>query len=307
MFSPQAHRAYPWPAVLIDIHVHCQEPRHPKLVRPGGLPTPTEKELLAMLDARGIDRAAVMCTVSPEFRTTIVIPEEVVRICRRHADRLIPFCCFDPRYVTNNTRADFRPLLDAYREMGCKGVGEYMPNLPLDDPLNMNLFAQVEESSLPLTFHLAPKLGDFYGCADEPGLPRLERVLQAFPRLVFLGHSQPFWAEIGTNVVEHGARPGYPKGPVTPGRVVELMRRYPNLHGDLSANSGYVALTRDPAFGLRFLEEFRDRLYFATDLAVTPQETPIVEWFQGLKRDRRISPEAWEKIAWKNAARLFQL
>ena len=293
--------------MLIDIHVHCQEPRHPKLVRPGGLPTPTTEALLAMLDARGIDRAAVMCTVSPEFRTTIVIPEEVLRVCARHADRLIPFCCFDPRYVTNNTQADFRSLLAAYQEMGCKGVGEYMPNIPLDDPLNMNFFAQVEEAGLPLTFHLAPKLGDFYGCVDDPGLPRLERVLKAFPKLVFLGHSQPFWAEIGTNVIENGVRPGYPKGPVTPGRVVELMRRYPNLHGDLSANSGYTAMTRDPAFGLRFLDEFQDRLYFATDIAVTPQETPIVEWFQGLKRDRKISLEAWEKIAWKNAARLLTL
>jgi predicted TIM-barrel fold metal-dependent hydrolase len=293
--------------MLIDIHTHCQEPRHAKLVRPGGLPTPAEGELLAMLDARGIDCAVVMCTVSPEFRTTLVIPEEVLRVCARHADRLIPFCCFDPRYVTNNTQADFRPLLAAYKEMGCKGVGEYMPNIPLDDPLNMNFFAQVEEAGLPLTFHLAPKLGDFYGCVDDPGLPRLERALQAFPKLVFLGHSQPFWAEIGTNVVENGVRPGYPKGPVAPGRVVELMRRYPNLHGDLSANSGYIAMTRDPAFGLCFMEEFQDRLYFATDIAVTPQDTPIVFWFDGLKRERQISPEAWEKIAWKNAARLLRL
>ncbi len=293
--------------MLIDIHVHCQEPRHPKLVRAGGLPRPTPEVLLAMLDARGIDRAVVMCAVSPEFRATVETPEEVLRICERHEDRLIPFCCLDPRYVTNNMQADFRPLLAAYKEMGCKGVGEYMPNIPLDDPLNMNFFAQVEEAGLPLTFHLAPKLGDFYGCVDDPGLPRLERVLQAFPKLVFLGHSQPFWAEIGTNVVENGVRPGYPKGPVTPGRVVELMRRHPNLHGDLSANSGYTAVTRDPSFGLLFLEEFQDRLYFATDIAVTPQETPIVEWFQGLKRDRKISLEAWEKIAWKNAARLFRL
>jgi predicted TIM-barrel fold metal-dependent hydrolase len=291
--------------MLFDIHVHCQEPRHPKLVRAGGLPRPTAKELIAMLDARGISRAAVMCAVSPEFRATLEPTEEVLRICSRFPTRLVPFCGLDPRFVANGAKADFRPLLAAYKEMGCRGVGEYFPNIPLDDPLNMNLFAQVEEAGLPLTFHLAPKAGDFYGCIDEPGLPRLERVLKAFPRLVFLGHSQPFWAEIGTNVLENGARASYPKGPVTPGRLVELMRRHPNLHGDLSANSGYNALTRDPAFGLRFLEEFQDRLYFATDIAVTPQETPIVGWFAKLRREQLVSSEAWEKIAWKNAARLL--
>ena len=293
--------------MLIDIHAHCQEQRHPGIRKDGGAQTPTPERLIAMLDERGIDRTVVLCTVSPEFRSTLVIPEEVLRICARHSDRLIPFCCFDPRYLTNNDRANFRPLLAAYKEMGCKGVGEYIPNIPLDDPLNMNLFAQVEEAGLPLTFHLAPKAGDFYGCIDEPGLPRLEQVLKAFPKLVFLGHSQPFWAEIGTNVVENGRRPGYPKGPITPGRVVELMRRYPNLHGDLSAGSGFNALARDEAFGLRFLEEFQDRLHFGTDIAVDPQETSIVPFFDRLKRERLIPAEAWEKIAWENSARLLGL
>ena len=44
------------------------------------------------------------------------------------------------------------------------------------------------------------------------------------------------------------------------------MRRYPNLYGDLSAGSGFGAISRDPEFGYAFLEEFQDRLYFALDL-----------------------------------------
>jgi len=127
------------------------------------------------------------------MRYTSVSPEETIEICAQYPDRLIPFCNMDPRWLTNDVRANFRPLLAAYKELGCKGVGEYVPNLWLDDPLNMNFFAQVEEAGLPLTFHLAPKIGGYYGCVDEPGLPRLERVLKAFPRLVLLGHSQPFW------------------------------------------------------------------------------------------------------------------
>ena len=171
----------------------------------------------------------------------------------------------------------------------------------------MNFFEHVEASGLPLTFHVAPQAGSYYGFIDEVGLPRLEKVLRAFDKLKFLGHSQPFWAEIGTNVVQNGQRVPYPKGPVTPGRVVELMRAYPNLLGDLSAGSGYGAISRDPEFGHRFMEEFQDRLYWGTDVANVPQELPIVDYFGKLKADGLISEAAYEKITWKNANRLLGL
>jgi len=86
-----------------------------------------------------------------------------------------------------------------------------------------------------------------------------------------------------------------------------LMRQYPNLHGDLSARSGLNALTRDPDFGYGFMEEFQDRLYFGTDIANVPQRMPIVDYFKMLKEDKPISAEAYEKIAWRNAAGLLGL
>ncbi|MDH7568144.1 MAG: amidohydrolase family protein, partial [Armatimonadota bacterium] len=287
-------------------HVHCCNPPHPGLARPNGTRYPTPERLVERMDESGIHQAVVMSTVSPECRYTMVQPEETLQIAARYPNRLVPFCNIDPRYLTNSPRANFRPLLRAYREMGCKGVGEYIPNLPFDDPLNMNFFSQVEEVGLPLTFHVAPALGGYYGCYDELGLPRLERVLKAFPRLIFLAHSQPFWAEISSDVTAE-TRSGYPKGKVTPGRVVELMRRHPNLHGDLSAGSGFNAISRDPEFGAAFMEEFQDRLYFGTDLANDPQPLPIVDHFRMLKEKEILSKEAYEKIAWGNAARLLGL
>ena len=292
--------------MLIDIHTHTCKERHPKVCRPTGSRYPTPQRLVEMMDQAGIDKAVVLSTLSPEWRYTIVIPEEALEICAQYPGRLIPFCNVDPRYLCNCPEADFRPLLQAYQEMGCKGVGEYIPNLLLDDALNMNLFAQVEETGLPLTFHLAPRIGDYYGCVDELGLPRLERVLEAFPNLVFLAHSQVFWSEISADVTEEN-RGGYPKGKVVPGRVVELMRTYPNLHGDLSAGSGYNAIHRDPGFGCQFMEEFQDRLYFATDIAHEVQSLPIVGYFRDLESKELISAEAFAKITWKNANQLFGL
>jgi len=293
--------------MLIDIHVHCAQPRHPKLTRPNGSHYPDPETLIKMLDDAGIDKAAVMSTVNPEWRYTIVTPEEVLEICAQYPSRLIPFCNIDPRYLTNDASANFTPLLEAYRDLGCKGVGECIPNLPFDHPMCLNFFKHVENAGLPLTFHIGPKAGSCYGFIDDVGLPRLEKVLAAFPKLNFLGHSQPFWAEISTDVIQNGERVSYPKGPVTPGRIVDLMRQYPNLLGDLSAGSGHNAISRDLEFGCAFMEEFQDRLFFGTDIANVPQKLPIVGYFQRLKDEALISEAAHEKITWRNANRLLGL
>ena len=292
--------------MLIDIHCHTCRPRPAGITRPNGSHYPSPETLVKMLDDAGIDKAVCLSVISPEFRYTWVTPEEVLEICAQYPDRLIPFCNLDPRMLRNTAESDFRPLLQTYRDLGCKGVGEYIPNLPFDDPLNMNLFKQVEEVGLPLTFHISPKLPGHYGCYDDVGLPRLEKVMKACPKLKLFCHSQPFWAEISADVTGEN-RGSYPKGHVTPGRVVKLMREYPNLHGDLSAGSGFNAISRDPEFGYQFMEEFQDRLLFGTDIANVPQELPIVPYFKKLKEERLISEEAHEKITWKNADRLLGL
>ena len=291
--------------MFVDIHVHCAYARE-GLARPNGSRYPDPDELIGMMDRYGIDKAIIQSTISPEFRYLFLTPDETADICAAHPDRFIFFLNIDPRMVSNNEKSDFRPLIEYYLKRGAKGVGEYTPNIPFDDPRNMRFFAQVEEMGLPLTFHVGPTQFGCYGCYDEVGLPRLETVLQSFPKLTFLAHSQPFWAEISADVTQE-TRQGYPKGKVTPGRVVELLRKYPNLHGDLSANSGYNAVSRDPEFGCAFMEEFQDRLYFGTDIANVAQECPLPGYFAQLREKGLVSTEALDKIAWKNANRLLDL
>ncbi len=292
--------------MFVDIHTHVALRRHALMTRPRGTHYPTPESLKAMMDATGIVKAVIVCGKMKNTAVPFVTPEEILDIAYDDSDRFVPFCNVDPKFMPDGAKTDFRNLLKAYKELGCKGIGEYMSNLPFDDPLNMNFFQYLEESGLPLTFHIASMPWKFYGCIDEVGLPRLEKVLKTFPSLIFLGHSPPFWAEISRDV-STGNKGSHLKGPVMPGRVVELMRKYPNLHGDLSAGSGFGAIKKDPEFGFAFMEEFSERLYFGTDFADDTQETPIVQYFRMLKKKNILSEKTFENITWKNANRLLDL
>jgi len=291
--------------MLIDIHVHATQGGGP--VRSNGETFATPEELLAMMDARGVARAVILPEASPECAHHPLSNDACLDIVARYPDRFIPFCNVDPRMLTNSPAANFTPLIEHYKSRGCKGVGEMTANLPFDELRVWNLFKHCEACSMPVTFHVAPQIGGFYGLHDERGLPRLEKTLAEFPKLTFLGHSQPFWAEISADVTDEN-RNEYPPGPVVAGgSVVELMRRYPNLCGDLSAGSGYNAIHRDPAFGYRFLDEFQDRLFFGTDICAPTNQTPIVDLLRDAVEQGQISRVAYEKIGWRNAERLLRL
>ncbi|MBM4081294.1 MAG: hypothetical protein FJ278_16445, partial [Planctomycetes bacterium] len=88
------------------------------------------------------------------------------------------------------------------------------------------------------------------------------------------------------------------------------MAKYPNLWADISAGSGHNALSRDPSFGLEFMDQFQDKLMFGTDScrrSDTAEAVPIVGFFKGLRDQRKLSAAAWDKIAWRNAVRLMKL
>ena len=87
---------------------------------------------------------------------------------------------------------------------------------------------------------------------------------------------------------------------MTPGGIVpRLLREHGNLCADLSAGSGLGAISRDPAFGRKFLIEFQDRLLFARDYF----DARLMDFLKSLKLPKRV----FEKIACRNALRLVPL
>jgi len=215
----------------------------------------------------------------------------------------------DPRTSMNTPAADFVPLLEHYKSLGARGVGEVTANLWWDDPRVQNLLAACEQTGLPLTFHIAVREFTMYGLIDVAGLYGMERALQKFPRLQLLGHSPGFWTEVSVPR-SRAERNAYPKSKVLPGgRVPELMRKYDNLWGDLSAGSGCNAISRDPEWGYDFIEEFQDRLLMGMDLCL-PSHDPKVFCLHFLREAHaagKVSQQAFDKIMGENAVRLLGL
>ena len=291
--------------MFIDIHVHGRILPGP--TRHGGAPFATPEQLVEQYDSMGIEAGVLLPTVSPECARDVQSPQEVLEICNRFPGRFIPFCNVDPRFESNSFSAPLNEILQFWKDRGCKGIGEVTANLPFADPMVQNLFRCAQEVGLPLTFHVAHRVGEIYGLYDEPGLPQLEQSLQRFPELRFLGHSQAFWAEMAP-LETPADRGGYPKTPIrAEGVVPKLMRRYPNLLGDLSARSGWNALARDVEYAAKFLDEFQDRLFFGTDICAAFQDAPLAGFLLKLRDEGRIAQDVFHKVARENAARLLGL
>jgi len=286
----------------IDIHIHTN--LYKGIERFSGGTYASPEEIISMYEKLGIGKGVLLPEINAECAFQVQSNEEVSYITQQYPDTFYWFCNINPLMGSNSTDTDFTYFLDYYKKLGAKGVGEVTANMYFDDPYMENLFSHCEKCQMPVIFHMAHKKGNCYGLIDDMGLPRLEKELIKFPKLKFLGHSQTFWAEIGNDLTEEKRR-GYPKGKVIPGRVVELMRKYPSLCGDLSAGSGYNALTRDPEFGYQFIEEFQDKLYFGTDICDPRNDMKLSLWLDKAFEQGKISKAAYEKVCFGNVLDLL--
>ena len=283
----------------LDIHLHMRLEK----------PAEGEKSLLGYaeemvyhLEKQGISKGVIQAF--GEGQRGCGTNEECAAICQKFPGKLFWMCA--PDACDPDT---LYQKIATWKAAGAIGIGELMVNKRLDDPFCKKLFQVAQELNLPILFHMSPQVGYKYGVVDEPGLPLLEQCLQEFPNVVFIGHSQPFWHEITADAdpsVE--ARDRWGKGPVKPGgRLITLFDKYPNLYGDLSANSGGRAIMRDEDFGLSFLEKYHTRLMFGTDTLNTTQEFPLGPWLDQMVSAGKLSQSAYQNICYKTAEKLLKI
>ena len=283
----------------IDLHIHASLEQLPKQEHMYIL---SAENMVPHLDELNIQKAVLMS--GGEKKAPFGNNAENKAIVELFPERYAWMCNLDDENIDT-----VYERLAEYKAQGAIGVGEIMINRRLDDPFLCEIFASAEKLDLPVTFHMSPAEGYSYGVVDEPGLPLLEEILKKYPKLKLLGHSQSFWIEISKDAPsEREARNSWGEGPVVPGgRVPELFAKYSNLYGDLSANSAGCAIMRDPEFGLKFLETYADRLFFATDMVNTDMVFPLGAWLDEQVENGILSKDTYEKICYKNAQRVFGL
>ena len=284
----------------IDLHMHIMTPWNlPKL---GKVNISGPAKMIPHMEELGIGKAVLMS--SGEKKIPLGKNSICRKICQKYPEHFAWMCMLDEK-----DESTVYERLAEYKSQGAIGVGELTINKPLDASFLQAVFAAAEKLEMPVTIHMSPEVGYSYGVVDEPRLPLLEKVLQNYPNLKVLGHSQTFWIEMsGDAPDEKEARNSWGQGPVVPGgRVPELFAKYGNLYGDLSANSAGQAIMRDPEFGLKFLETYSDRLFFATDMVNSDMVFPLGAWLDEQVKQGTLSQETYEKICWKNAQRVFGL
>lgn len=167
----------------------------------------------------------------------------------------------------------------AVLEQGVRVCGEVKLQLNYDVPCMLEIFQLCEQYALPVVLHMDTDTKWWYG----GGIDMLEHVLRQCPNTVFLGHAPGFWGNFGQN--SDGVQ-----------NVETLLRKYKNLYCDISANSGYRALSRDACYTRAFLETFADRVVYGRDMF----ENIHKELLDSLDLDKNII----EMICGTNAERL---
>lgn len=274
---------------MIDFHVHFGN-----MSREGYPDSPlmSVHQLIDHMNREGIDIGVLLPLESPEGSWGYLLTEEVVEARNMYPERLIAFLCVDARYPNVEQFIDY-----FVNYHGCLGFGEHVNGLAFDDQLNMVIYEKCDEYALPLVF----EINKTTYCYDEVGLPRLERCLKRFPNVKWCGHGPGFWPAISG---DDDGKPGYPSGPITPGGALDrLMEKYDNLYLDISAFSGYNALTRDPEFTQGFVERHWKRMLFGTDIVNVNDKLPIIEWLRTLD----VSEEIRNAIADENARRILDI
>jgi predicted TIM-barrel fold metal-dependent hydrolase len=216
-----------WGGPVLDIHLH---------------PRSGDASETQHLEGTGCTRAVLLPSRNRE--------EHCKELMRREPGRYLRFTNGDPQ------SADWLDHLRAGVKDGAVGFGELKFPGALDAPEVLRLYDLAGDLGVPVLIHFQENL-------SFTGFERFPAVVRRCPRTRFIGHANSWWANISS---ANDNKSGYPEGRIQPGGLTDrLLADYPNVFGDLSANSGRNALARDPEFAARFLERHRTKLMFGSD------------------------------------------
>ena len=192
--------------------------------------------------------------------------------------------------------------IEKYLKLGAVVIGEQKFAVECDSPEMLRLYELAAEYRVPILMHWQYQRFNY-------GFDPFHKVLPKFPRTVFIGHAQTWWANIDASYKDD-AKNLYPKGKVTPGGLTDrYLSDYPNMFGDLSAGSGLNALRRDEDHARDFLLRHRDKLIYGSDCDDLVGAGDACQGAQTIAEIRRLVPETKirRKLFSENAKRVFRI
>lgn len=293
VFGRQSAPANEWGAPVFDLHCHLRA-------------QPASN--VAHLDGAGITKANLLT------RGTVL--EQVRALQAAAPGRFTWFNSYDV------TRPDVEQVLTQAVKDGAQGFGEMKFHAAADGPEFRRAYALAADLKVPILVHFQ-EVDHFpdEGTWATGFAKTFESVLKAFPKTTFIGHADAFWANVSADYHNEAA---YPPGPIVRGGITDrLLGDYPNIYGDVSANSGNNALSRDAAFTADFLRRHQNKLLFGSDCGcsdghgagVSQSNNPAAARLAGkcVAREtltvlkRAASPEVFRKITWDNVHRLIRI
>lgn len=191
--------------------------------------------------------------------------------------------------------------IERYLKMGACVIGESKFGVECDSPEMQKIYELAQAYNVPVLMHWQYEMYNY-------GLERFHKMLEKYPKVNFIGHSQTWWANIDKNHTDQTVL--YPKTKVTRGGLTEqLLSNYDNIYGDFSAGSGLGSLTRDEEHARWFLEKHQDRLLFGSDCTDITGHIDNCFGAKLIAEIKRISPskKIERKILYHNAKKLFRL
>ena len=282
-----------WGSPVFDLHFHMRP-------QPGAN--------LAHLDGAGVTKANLL-TRAPAV-------DQVNAIAATAPGRFTWFSSYDV------TKADAEQMLTQAVKAGAQGFGEMKFHVAADGPELRRMYALAADLGVPILIHFQ-EVDHFAGeGAWSTGYAKtFESILKGYPKTTFIGHADAFWANVSADYHNEAA---YPSGPIKRGGLTDKwLGDYSNLFGDLSANSGNNAMSRDPEFTAGFLERHQDKLLFGSDCSctdghgggVSQANNPAAARLAGkcvaretltvLKQSAPL--DVFHKIVWDNAHRLLKI
>lgn len=213
--------------------------------------------LVSAMDKNGVDSSiAVALAYEPDLSDAHIrrINDFVLRECSKYPERLIPFCCVNPR--SPDAAAIVAEALDSGHK-GLKFHGAFQ-GMGVDDPQLWPIYQVLEEAQKPVLFHSGDigvlPLNDSY-----TNVSRFDAVFCDFPHMpAILGHA----------------------GRIDFSRTAGLLRKHSNVYVDISSVIG-----RDPALQTHPLRHLItkvktwagavDRILFGSDMPLYSYEKTL--------------------------------